>query len=307
MGVKDLFKLINKNEDSTYYNNKLDDIGEVIQLKDLKNKLVLIDASIIIYGSLTAFNLQLLDKSNKITSHISTVLYTVNSLFQHDIQQIWIFDNKNRSKFKCQRKTKIISISDYIEQVKILLQYLGIQYLVSPPEVEAEQFASYMVINKLGHYVLSSDSDVLMFGGDLLRICYEKKDCTRLIQLKPNTNYTQTYKKKYYKLYRHKRVIKELGVSNEEFILMCLVLGTDFNDRVKGIGPGKVMSQYKSLFLPETFYDLFMYLTRDLTEEIKNIGIFENKTYIKEQLYTYLEQFNFSIPQVENILKDYKN
>jgi 5'-3' exonuclease len=78
----------------------------------------------------------------------------------------------------------------------------------------------------LGNYVFSKDSDVLMFGGDLLRLS-KTKDNNR---------------KKCYKIFKHKKILKHLDLDHEGFVLLCLSLGTDFNNGIKGLGPKKALA-----------------------------------------------------------------
>ena len=125
---------------------------------------------------------------------------------------------------------------DIIEQSMTLLTALGIPHLQAPSEGEAQ--ASYMVKKGDAYAVGSQDFDCLLFGSSLLvrnltssgrRKLPNKKAYVKIhpetIQLKPN--------------------LKKLGIKQKQLVDIAILVGTDFNDGIRGIGPKKGLNLIK--------------------------------------------------------------
>lgn len=240
MGIKGLFMLELPKSKS---GKKVDSVGEVIDLKDMKGMTLAIDASGMIYSTILALKYVkgMTDSDGNITSHINTIFFKVLLFKRMGIKQIWVFDSPNSSNLKkmhelqkrAERKKKaktekgqFTMTSEHANDVKKLLRYMGISYIQAPDGIEAEHYAAKLTEgpeeSRFCDYVLSADSDVLLFGGNMLRI-------------------QKINGKTGYKIYERKKVLKALGLNQSQFRKLALTLGTDFAPKVPGIGPKRAI------------------------------------------------------------------
>ncbi len=91
-------------------------------------------------------------------------------------------------------------------QTQSLCEILGIPFIRSPGE--AEVTCVELLRNKKIDAVYTADSDVLVFG------------CTRMIRRIINDEYIDALD--------HNFVIQELGITHEQFVCMCILVGCDF-------------------------------------------------------------------------------
>jgi len=128
-----------------------------------------------------------------------------------------------------------------IEDSRTLLEYLGIPWIQAPSEGEAQ--ASYMVQIGQAHAAASQDFDALLFG------------CPRLLR-----NLAISGKRRLPKSNKFvnvdpeevllDKVLATIGVSRNQLVDMGIMIGTDFNKGIRGIGPKKsllLVKQYGSI------------------------------------------------------------
>ncbi len=224
---------------------------EKIEFKYLENRSVAIDAYNTLYQFLSGIRQRngtpLMDENGNITSHLSGILYRTSSIVEKGIKPIFVFDGKH-SDFKSEtvekrreireesekewkkaleegdeekaRKFAMRSskLSPYIiESSKKLLELLGIPYVQANCEGEAQ--ASYMVQNGDAWAVASQDYDCLLFGS-------------------PRTVRNMTISGGLSKLefMNLKKILNNLELTREQLIDVAILVGTDFNPGVKGIG-----------------------------------------------------------------------
>jgi flap endonuclease-1 len=237
-----------------------------IQLSDLKGKILAIDAFNIIYQFLTTIRQldgkPLVDKNNRITSHISGLFYRNINLLQQGIKLIYVFDGKppelklieqeRRKEIKEQAQEKykqalekhdieemrkysqqFVSINqEIIQESKELLQAMGIPVIQAMGEGEAE--ASLLVRNNLADMVASQDYDVLLYGAPLLvrnlTLAKKRKTSTgKYIEVNPE-------------LIEFEKVLNSLQINKDQLICLGILVGTDYNPGgVKGIGQKRAL------------------------------------------------------------------
>lgn len=112
------------------------------------------------------------------------------------------------------------------EIIKSILTENSIEYVISD-RYEAEHTA--VTLCKKNNYdgVLSMDTDVLMFGGNLIIMKQYKYYC-----------------------YELDKILKQLNLSYKDFCKICIILGCDFCDKIDGIGPKTVIKKYNNIELP---------------------------------------------------------
>lgn len=227
MGVKNLFSML---KDCKYQPTS-------ITLTEIKSLKIGIDASWIIHKSIKGCYLT--NKNGEPTSVFLTILNNVIKYKKHDITPIYIFDNPVVTKLKqeelSQRRTAKIKHSKnldskrkkqclfslnstIVQDVKHMLQLLGVGWVESEPEIEAEKLAVQLLRHKKIDYFITSDSDMILFGGDFIRPVGKK-----LL------------------LYSVGDILRHLDITHEQLIRMGIMLGTDFAPKTRGIGPKTVL------------------------------------------------------------------
>ena len=224
---------------------------EEISLKDLEGRTVAIDAYNTIYQFLSGIRQRdgspLMDQNGNVTSHLSGILYRTASIVDKGIKPIYVFDGDS-SEYKAKtieqrraikeeamekweeakaagnieeaRKFAIRTsrMSPYIlESSKKLLDYMGIPYVQAEGEGEAQ--GAYMVEQGDAWAVASHDYDCLLFGAPRI---------VRNLTLSgglSNLEYLELEK-----------VLNEIDLTREQLIDVALMVGTDFNEGIHGIG-----------------------------------------------------------------------
>ena len=224
---------------------------EEISLKDLEGRTVAIDAYNTIYQFLSGIRQRdgspLMDQNGNVTSHLSGILYRTASIVDKGIKPIYVFDGDS-SEYKAKtieqrraikeeamekweeakaagnieeaRKFAIRTsrLSPYIlESSKKLLDYMGIPYVQAEGEGEAQ--GAYMVEQGDAWAVASQDYDCLLFGAPRI---------VRNLTLSgglSNLEYLELEK-----------VLNEIDLTREQLIDVALMVGTDFNEGIHGIG-----------------------------------------------------------------------
>lgn len=222
-----------------------------INFINLKGKVIAIDAANTIYQFLSGIRQRdgspLMDDSGRVTSHFSGILYRTTSLIEKGIKPIYIFDGKSpelkgdtvnkriqlrqesekkwkkaleKGNFEEARKYAVRSSRmspDIVEGSKKLLELMGIPYIQSLGEGEAQ--ASYMVHKGDAWAVASQDYDCLLFGAP------------RVVR-----NLTLSSKQSNLELMELNKILVELDITREQLIDLALLVGTDFNQGVHGVG-----------------------------------------------------------------------
>jgi flap endonuclease-1 len=242
-----------------------------VDFKSLSGKTVAIDA----YNSLYQFlaiirqpdGTPLKDRSGRITSHLSGLLYRTANLVEMGVKVAYVFDGvppalkeveiKRRAKVKAEALVKYeralqegkvekarsyaqmtSRLKDYMaEDSKRLLTELGVPWIQAPSEGEAQ--AAYLTRKGATDYCGSQDYDSLLFGATAL-----VRNVTISGRRKiPRKN---VYVEVVPEIMKLDRVLKELEVTREQLIDVAMLVGTDFNpDGVKGIGPKTALKLIK--------------------------------------------------------------
>ncbi len=329
MGVKDFFKIKVVNKKSEFNGKTIGELGEVVKLNNLSqvlgiegNACVCVDASHSIYSSILALErvASLSDEDGNTTVHINTIFNKIVQLAASGLKQIWIFDSPEPNEMKkaelAKRQEKRVQAvekgyvnqekiayklnSKHVEDIKTLLKGMGIMTIQAPAGIEAEQYGAFLTkgpaSDRFCHYMVSGDSDVLIFGGNLLRIMSEKSS-------------TGKSSKTVYRIYELSRILEALDLTYDQFLQMCVVMGTDFNEKTPGIGPAKVVSEIRKdeVFISSDQEKAMKYF-KSLTMEdagIESATIVQEK-YNKKTIMDFLEAKKFKKERVEKILEKYK-
>ena len=246
MGIKNLTSLIK---------SKSPDAIETKGLYTLKDKKIAIDASILIYKSLSNVrkdNAYLTNKEGKVVSHIFGLFHKVIQFLSFGIEPIFVFDGKppeekkevlmernkkvteskllmdktedNEEKKKIEKSTIRIK-KEHIDDLKQLFTLMGISYV--HPNCEAETYAAHLCKKKIVYGVYSEDMDTLAFGSPyLIRNCIDKsikrKDAISVFSLE--------------------KLLQGFEMNYEQFVELCILSGCDYCGTIPRIGNVRAFS-----------------------------------------------------------------
>lgn len=287
---------------------------------------VAIDASVLIYQTLTAvrYEKELVNAEGESTSHIYGILYKAVNMLEKGIIPVFVFDGippdmkkevlakRKERKENAERLLAVATTAEdiarlskqtvratlyHIETAIEMLRHLGIPCISSPGEAEAYCVALQRA--KLVDAIVTEDMDVLAFGGEVLLRSF----ITALVK---NADVIEI---------RLSKVLKEMKISYEEFVDMCILLGCDYCESPKGVGPKKayeVIQECRSIeaaidtrkisppenWLYKEARELFLYRDHDIPVKPFTLGKIS-----KDNLYAFLvEKHSFDKKKVENVL-----
>ena len=278
MGIKGLTQLIKKHSKESIVHSKL---------YKLSGKTIAIDASLFIYQSLIMYRYDndfIKNKEGKNISHILGIFNKTVNYLSYNITPIYIFDGippKEKSCVLKERRMKVENAknelnssntdpanieklnkqtirltSDIINDVKHILNLLGVSYIDSPGE--AEGYASELCRIKYVDYVVSEDMDCIPFGcTNLVRNCIDK-----------NLKKTDTIS-----IINKPQLLTDLELTDDEFIELCILCGCDYCNNIPRIGS---MTAYKIIKKHKT---IEKYL--DTQKDNKNIPDGYKESYLK--------------------------
>ena len=235
-----------------------------ISIEELSGQRIAIDGYNVLYQFLTSIRQAdgslLSDSEGRVTSHLSGILFRFSNLVENGLRICIVFDGKppllkrdlleerrqrkikaqieweaaleagdmETARTKAQQTTKLDS--KMIEESKKLLDLLGIPWIQAPSEGEA-QVAHLLRTGKVD-YGASQDFDTVLFGA------------SKLVR-----NLTLSGRRKLPKQQKWVEVSPEiieveksfevLGLNREQLVDVAILMGTDFNNGIDGIGPKK--------------------------------------------------------------------
>lgn len=251
-----------------------------ISLKDLKGKIVAVDAMNTLYQFLTTIRqvdgTPLMDKKGRITSHLSGLFYRNINLIMMGIKPIYVLDGKPpelkeaeigrrkevkdiaKEKYEQAKKEKdiagmrkysqqFVKVDDKIvKESKKLLEALGIPVIQALGEGEAE--AAHLVRNHQAWASASQDYDSLLYGAPRL--------IRNLTLAKKRRISSGAYVSTSMELIEFNSLLKQLQINHKQLICLGILVGTDYNPGgIKGIGQKtalKIVREYKS---PEKIFE----------------------------------------------------
>jgi len=218
-----------------------------------------IDANNALYQFLTIIRqpdgTPLMDRQGRVTSHLSGILFRIANFMEKGIKPVFVFDGKptelkqatiderrklrDTAGFKWKEAVERGDEAEAYKQArsstrvdatiiatsKELLGLMGIPVVQAPGEGEAQ--ASYMVAKGDARYVVSQDYDTLLFGAPMLvrnlTVSGKRKIRGRLITVSPERIVLAD-------------TLAGLKLTREQLIEIGILVGTDFNPGVEGVG-----------------------------------------------------------------------
>ncbi len=313
---------------------------EELEEKDLIGKTVAVDTFNYLYQFLSAIRTQngdLLERNGVVVSHLYGILWKFGRLLANGTKLIFVFDGKpsadkqlileerreqkekimeeieiakmegnEKEVAKLQRLTAKVDNS-IIDSTKTLAKFLGISYIDAPEEGEAE--AVHLVKTGFADYVATQDYDVIAYG------------CRSILR-----NIGVRKGKKFLKinLVDAEKVFKIMEISQDQFLYVAFMTGTDYNYGIKNVGIKRALKIAKQANTNQELVDLLIkngYVQEEEREnvlrELENVmshfkhpnvvdgsNIVHN-SFDKEGLISFLRNLNFNVdrfmPMIDKI------
>ena len=235
----------------------------VVGLDAFRGRTIAIDGNLELYQFLSVIRLRdgtpLKDAQGRVTSHLNGLMFrTTRLMADYDIRPIFVFDGvppllkaREIEKRKAAREkatkeyelalqggdygtawSKAVMMSrltrEMVAEAKTLLGYLGIPHVQAPSEGEAQ--AASLAKEGVAWAAGSKDYDSLLFGAPRL-VRFLTISGTEWLPRQGRARRLQP------EVIELEPWLKRLGLSRDQLIDAAILVGTDFNDGVKGIGP----------------------------------------------------------------------
>lgn len=250
------------------------DLGDLferieIELPELNGRIIAVDAYNTLYQFLSIIRQRdgtpLKDSRGEVTSHLSGILYRTTNLIETGIKPVFVFDGKpsvlKNLTIEERKKNRIDAAQKWemaiaegaedafkhaqgsshlkgnmVEDARTLLGFMGIPVVQAPSEGEAQ--ATFMVKNGDAYAVGSQDYDALLLGSPLV---VRNLTVTGKRKLPGKSIYVDVKPE----IIELEGGLSRLGISREQLVDIALLVGTDFNPGIKGIGPKKALKLIK--------------------------------------------------------------
>jgi len=246
-------------------------IRKILRLEHLKGKSFAVDANNMLYQFLALIRMPdgtpLQDSNGNITSHLAGLMFRSTRLIcDYNIRLVFVFDGEPpqlkqreiekrrelREKATKEWKTAL-KTGDYITafskavmtsrltrpmvaDAKRLLQLLGVPFVQAPSEAEAQ--TAYMAYRGDVWAASSKDYDSLLFGAPRL-VRYLTISGKEFL---PSKGIARRLKPELINL---SSFLSHHGITREQLIDIAILMGTDFNEGIKGIGPKTAVNLLK--------------------------------------------------------------
>uniref|UniRef100_H9GS13 Flap endonuclease 1 n=1 Tax=Anolis carolinensis TaxID=28377 RepID=H9GS13_ANOCA len=234
-------------------------------IKSYFGRKVAIDASMSIYQFLIAVRQgadMLQNEEGETTSHLMGMFYRTIRMVENGLKPVYVFDGKppqlksGELAKRIERRTeaekqlqeakeageeenvekfskRLVKVTkQHNEECKKLLTLMGIPYVDAPGEAEAS-CAALVKANKV-YAAATEDMDCLTFGSPVLMRHLTASEAKKL----PIQEFHLS------------RILQDLSLTQEEFVDLCILLGCDYCESIRGIGPKRaveLIKQHKSI------------------------------------------------------------
>lgn len=272
------------------------------------------------------------DSKGRITSHLSGLFYRTTNLIEAGIKPAYVFDGeppkfkqrtleeREKMKEKARKKweealekgEKAITYAqaaaqlteEMVEDSKKLLDFMGIPWVQAPSEGEIQ--CAHMCKKGDVWASASQDYDSILVGSP------------RLVRNLSITGKRKLPRKEVYieikpEIVELEEVLKNLEISREQLILIGLLIGTDYNPGIKGIGPKTALKIVKECKTLDRVLEKIKWEGEVSAEEIYNFFLnpkatdkykLEWKEPNREKVIEFMvEEHDFSRERVEKVIE----
>ena len=241
---------------------------DTISLADLRGRTLAVDGNGELYQFLALIRLRdgtpLQDSKGRTTSHLSGLFYrTTRLMAEHALRLVFVFDGRPpalkareiekrravKAKYEAERASAIERgdlaeayskatmtsrlTRDMIAEARELLRLMGVPTVQAPSEGEAQ--AAHMARTSPDVWAAASkDYDSLLFGAPRL---------VRFLTIsgKEFLPSQGTFRPIVPETIELERLLDGWGITRDALLDLAILVGTDFNDGIKGIGPKKAL------------------------------------------------------------------
>ncbi|PKP55404.1 MAG: flap structure-specific endonuclease [Candidatus Altiarchaeales archaeon HGW-Altiarchaeales-2] len=245
--------------------------AKTIEISELRNKLIAIDAFNAIYQFLSALRqsdgTSLKDSHDNITSHLSGLFYRTIRQMKFGIKPIYVFDGK-----------------------PVDLKFKTLEKRSSAKEAAKEKWSKAIDEGNLEDARKFAKRTSTLTG----EMVGESKNLLTAMGIPGDREL---------EMLNLADVLKNLGISREQLIDIGILVGTDFNDGVKGVGPKTALKIVKSGKFPT---EKFNFDVEDIRKIFTNPNVsdeynIEFKEYNEDEIFKILcDEHDFSRERVKN-------
>lgn len=271
-----------------------------LRLDDLKGRSLAVDANNMLYQFLALIRMRdgrpFTDSKGNITSHlVGLLLRTTRLMADYGMRPVFVFDGKppalkmrtleaRRQYRERARKewedavergdyssawskaTRMNSLTQPMqEDAKKVLGLLGVPYVQAPQEGEAQ--AAYMASKGDVWAANSRDYDSVLFGAPRL-VRYVTISGREFL---PSKGVARPLIPELIEL---QQLLTALGITREQLIDLAILVGNDFNQGVRGVGPKTALKLIKAHGSLEELPDRFKNQLPDNIEELRRIFLY---------------------------------
>lgn len=241
-----------------------------VGLEQFRGQIIAVDTMNSLYQFLSIIRQRdgelLKDSKGRITSHLSGLFYRTANLIEAGIKPVHVFDGeppKLKLRTVEQRRAvrkeaaeewaaalkegKIEEAKKFaqragrvdermVKQAQTLLDHMGLPWVQAPGEGEAQ--AAHLVQRGDVWAAASQDFDSLLFGAPML---VRNLAITGRRKLPGKDVYIEVFPE----VIELQKLMKELGITREQLVDIGILIGTDYNAGIKGIGPKKALELIK--------------------------------------------------------------
>ncbi|KAL9647936.1 hypothetical protein ABK040_008207 [Willaertia magna] len=251
MGIKGLANLISDEANSS--------IKEDL-LKNYFGRKVAIDASMTMYQFLISIKnsgADLTNQEGEVTNHLQGLLARTTKMLEYGIKPCYVFDGKppelksselNKRKERQKEAQEQFALAteegdeekmimwnkrtsrltrEQSEDGKKLLRLMGVPVIEAPSEAESQ--CAELCKGGLVYATATEDMDALTFQTPILV---------------RHLTFSEARKQPIQE-FNYQQVLEGLGLTEDQFIDMCILCGCDYCDSIKGIGPKKALQYIK--------------------------------------------------------------
>jgi flap endonuclease-1 len=313
-------------------------IKQTLPVKSLAGRKVAIDAYNTLYQFLATIRqpdgTPLMDSKGRVTSHLTGLIYRTSKLIEFNVLPAFVFDGvapEQKERTIAERKTlrsaaekkwkearekgemeearKYAQASlkltpDMVEDAKKVLDAMGIPHMQAPAEGEAQ--AAYVTQRGDVWASASQDYDSLLFASPKL---IRNMTITGKRKLPGKSVYVNVEPE----LITLSQILEENNITQEQLVEIGIMVGTDYNEGIKGVGPktalklikeGKSIDEIYKQYEVEPEFDLQelkdIFLKPDITEKYT---IEWKEPSPEKMLEILVEEHDFSRERVEKVIE----
>jgi flap endonuclease-1 len=237
---------------------------EKLQWQAMRSKIIAIDGNNTLYQFLSSIRqadgTPLMDSKGRVTGHLAGLFYRTSKWLEEGMKPVFVFDGKppelkaktlqERRERKAHAQEQMLTAlkegreedarmhaqatskltQEMIGQAKSLLDAMGIPHVQAVSEGEAE--AADLAIRGVAWASASQDYDSLLFGAPRL---VRNLSTSGRRKLPRRDEYVQVEPE----LFELEKIFAATGLNRYQLVWLGMLVGTDFNDGVAGIGPKK--------------------------------------------------------------------